>query len=144
MHKFIFCLALFKNYSLFTACLHTTNMFTYNCRTIWFVQKRHNDYFFLYNRIISYSLDLFEAFTIKWLIQITHFSFVEFVHYLYGYIFKKTQKPFKCNNCANAYFYPRLCYFWFFNWNASIWRKLGHLLLELYSQFIYIFEQIQI
>ena len=102
MHKFIFCLALFKNYSLFTACLHTTNMFTYNCRTIWFVQKRHNDYFFLYNRIISYSLDLFEAFTIKWFIRIIHFSFMEFVHYSYGYIFKKTQKPFKCNNCASA------------------------------------------
>ena len=27
---------------------------------------------------------------------------MEFVHYTYGYIFKKTQKPFKCNNCANA------------------------------------------
>ena len=28
---------------------------------------------------------------------------MEFVNYSYGYIFKKkTQKPFKCNNCANA------------------------------------------
>ena len=27
---------------------------------------------------------------------------MEFVHYSYGYILKKTQKPFKCNNCANA------------------------------------------
>ena len=27
---------------------------------------------------------------------------MEFVHYSYGYIFKKTQKPFKCNNCANV------------------------------------------
>ena len=27
---------------------------------------------------------------------------MEFVHYSYGYIFKKkTQKPYKCNNCAN-------------------------------------------
>ena len=27
---------------------------------------------------------------------------MEIVHYSYGYIFKKTQKPFKCNNHANA------------------------------------------
>ena len=27
---------------------------------------------------------------------------MEFVHYSYGYILKKTQKPFKCNNYANA------------------------------------------
>ena len=49
-----------------------------------------------------YKFELFEAFTIRWFIRIIHFSFMEFVHYLYGYIFKKTQKPFKCNNRANA------------------------------------------
>ena len=27
---------------------------------------------------------------------------MEFVNYSYGYIFLKTQKPLKCNNCANA------------------------------------------
>ena len=27
---------------------------------------------------------------------------MEFVNYSYGYIFKKTQKSFKCNNYANA------------------------------------------
>ena len=27
---------------------------------------------------------------------------MEFVHYSYGYIFKKTQKPFKCNERTNA------------------------------------------
>ena len=32
---------------------------------------------------------------------------MEFVHYSYGYILKKTQKPFKCNNYANAK--NRLC-----------------------------------
>ena len=43
-----------------------------------------------------------KAFTIRWFIRVIHFSFMEFVHYSYGYIFKKTQKPFKCNNCTNV------------------------------------------
>ena len=36
-----------------------------------------------------YKFKIFEAFTIRWFIQIIHFSFMEFVHYSYGYIFKK-------------------------------------------------------
>ena len=51
---------------------------------------------------LFYKFKFFEAFTIRWFIRIIHFSFMEFVNYSYGYIFKKTQKPFKCNNHTNA------------------------------------------
>ena len=73
--------------------------------TIWYVHWFSIDFSqistFNYFELF-YKFKLFKAFTSKRFIRIIHFSFMEIVHYSYGYIFKKTQKPFKCNNHANA------------------------------------------
>ena len=39
------------------------------------------------NSNFFYKFEFFEAFTIRWFIRVLHFSFMEFVHYSYGYIF---------------------------------------------------------
>ena len=73
--------------------------------TIWYVHWFSIDFSqistFNYFELF-YKFKLFKAFTSKWFIRIIHFSFMELVHYSYSYIFKKTQKPFKCNNRTNA------------------------------------------
>jgi hypothetical protein len=61
-----------------------------------------------------------KTFTLKWFIRIINFFFMEFVHYRMVPYLKKEYKPFKHNNRAKCYFYPRLCYFWFFNLNTLI------------------------
>ena len=80
----------------------------------------------------------FEAFTIRWFIQIIHFSFMELIHYSYGYIFKKTRKPFKCNNCANAK--NRLCWK---QWTIFM-RKQWTILLNTKNRFYECNKQIRI